>query len=179
MAEPQTKASVCASSYVSLSNFNESMFSYPFESDHSFKMDPLVCKPRLTNLDIEPRYWVRSIPYEWGIADRSSRDMDEATISQLVDDMIQTFGVPVGVYHAHEADPDHSVRETELHRKFLMDPLRRGYMSNEHVAVDIEENLEVEYDNPGPEISVQNQVTNSGLLSALNAGGGDGEAATF
>ncbi|CAM6003980.1 unnamed protein product [Sphagnum balticum] len=85
--------------------------------------------------------------------------MDDATLSRLVDDLIQSVGVPSGP----------AERENNIQRQYLMASLRRGYFSSEPVAVDASGRLDVEYGNPGPEISVQQQMTNSGLLSVVNS----------
>ncbi len=46
--------------------------------------------------------------------------------------------------------------------------LRRGVLSNEPIAIDIQGRMDVEYGNRGPELSVNQQLTSTGRLSAMN-----------
>lgn len=94
--------------------------------------------------------------------------MDDETLSSLVDTILQAKDLPTGAYQAHDSAPGNAETEKELHKKYLMASLRRGKFSAEPIAVDASGQLDVEYGNSGPEISMQQQMTNTGRLTSVN-----------
>jgi len=105
-----------------------------------------------------------SVPPNLSIA-----EMDDAALSRLVDSVIADTGPFTGAYQPHEASAGDDARELEIQRQWMIASLRRGYFSNEAVAVDASRRIDVEYGNLGPEINMQQQMTSDGLISSINS----------
>ncbi|KAJ5777038.1 hypothetical protein N7520_000284 [Penicillium odoratum] len=95
--------------------------------------------------------------------------MDDATLNRLVDDLMQNMPGSVGSFHGRDANLNHSERENDIRRQYLMASLRHGYFSSEIVPVDATGRLDVDYGNRGPEINMLQQMTSTGVLAAVNS----------
>ncbi len=99
----------------------------------------------------------------------SVAEMDDAALSRLVDSVIASTSPFNGAYRPHEASADNDDIELDVQRQWMVASLRHGYFSTEAVAVDISRRIDVEYGNRGPEIKMQQQMTNDGLLTVINS----------
>lgn len=91
--------------------------------------------------------------------------MDDETLSQLIDGVMGALGGAPGIFSADGGFSTPGNHE-DLGKQYLMASLRRGYFSNEPVAVGTDGKIDAEYGNLSTEANPLQQLTNSGYLSA-------------
>ncbi|KAI0384962.1 HET-domain-containing protein [Hypomontagnella monticulosa] len=98
-------------------------------------------------------------------ATKSASDLDDEALAQLVEEMATSLGGAPGTFHA-DGGYSEPGKEDDIGRQVLMASLRRGFFSNEPIAVGVDGKIDLEYGNQGIEINPAQQLTNSGYLSA-------------
>lgn len=91
--------------------------------------------------------------------------MDDDALSRLVDTMMGEMGGGPGTFHPDDGQTT-AGKQDDIGKQVLMASLRRGYFSNEPVAVGVDGKIDADYGNRGPDIDPIQQMTNSGYLSA-------------
>ena len=92
--------------------------------------------------------------------------MDDGALSLLVDTVMGEIGGSPGTFHK-DGGKSTQDEQDEVGKQVLMASLRRGYFTNDPIAVGIGGKIDADYGNPGPEIDPIQQMTNSGYLSAV------------
>lgn len=96
----------------------------------------------------------------------SPADLDDEALAQLVEEMTKSLGIGPGTFHA-DGGYSEPGKEDDIGKQILMASLRRGFFSNEPVAVGVDGKIDLEYGNQGVQINPIQQLTNSGYLSAF------------